>query len=56
MKALAEHGLEAVRINCAHGDPDHWQRMLDHVRADRADLDGALSGPRFASWRRRKTL
>ena len=33
MKALAEHGVEAVRINCAHDDADHWQRMIDHVRA-----------------------
>jgi len=33
MKALAERGVEAVRINCAHDDADHWQRMIDHVRA-----------------------
>jgi pyruvate kinase len=31
--ALAERGVEAVRINCAHDGADHWQRMIDHVRA-----------------------
>ena len=33
MVALAQRGVEAVRINCAHDDADHWQRMIDHVRA-----------------------
>ena len=33
MQALAEHGVEAVRINCAHDDADHWRQMNDHVRA-----------------------
>ena len=33
MQALAEHGVEAVRINCAHDDADHWRQMIDHVRA-----------------------
>jgi hypothetical protein len=44
MKALAEHGVEAVRINCAHDDADHWQQMIDHVRA--AGLKTGLSPPR----------
>jgi len=33
MVALAERGIEAVRINCAHDDADCWRRMIDHVRA-----------------------
>ena len=33
MHALAERGVEAVRINCAHDDADRWRRMIDHVRA-----------------------
>ena len=33
MQALAERGVEAVRINCAHDDADHWQQMIDYVRA-----------------------
>ena len=33
MVALAERGVEAVRINCAHDGAEHWQRMIDHVRA-----------------------
>jgi pyruvate kinase len=32
MLALAERGVEAVRINCAHDSPDHWQRMIGHLR------------------------
>jgi pyruvate kinase len=33
MVALAERGVEAVRINCAHDGVDHWKRMIDHARA-----------------------
>jgi pyruvate kinase len=33
MQTLAEHGVEAVRINCAHDDADHWRQMIEHVRA-----------------------
>lgn len=32
MMALAERGVEAVRINCAHDGADRWQRMIDHMR------------------------
>lgn len=28
---LAELGVEAVRINCAHDDEAIWKRMIDHV-------------------------
>lgn len=30
---LAQRGVEAVRINCAHDDRDAWGRMVDHARA-----------------------
>ncbi len=33
MQSLAERGVEAVRINCAHDGPDHWERMIGHARA-----------------------
>jgi pyruvate kinase len=32
MLALAERGVEAVRINCAHDSADHWRRMIGHLR------------------------
>lgn len=35
--ALVEHGMECLRINCAHDDPAAWGRMLDALeRAKRA--------------------
>jgi len=33
MLKLADRGVEAVRINCAHDDVDHWQRMIGHAHA-----------------------
>lgn len=33
MLALAERGVEAVRINCAHDDAEHWERMIGHAHA-----------------------
>lgn len=33
MLSLAEKGVEAVRINCAHDDADKWARMIEHVHA-----------------------
>jgi pyruvate kinase len=33
MQRLAERGVEAVRINCAHDDAECWQRMIINVRA-----------------------
>lgn len=32
MLELAKRGVEAVRINCAHDDADHWERMIRHTR------------------------
>jgi pyruvate kinase len=33
MVHLADLGVEAVRINCAHDDQDAWARMIEHVEA-----------------------
>lgn len=33
MVGLADLGVEAVRINCAHDDQDAWARMIEHVNA-----------------------
>jgi pyruvate kinase len=54
MLDLAEKGVEAVRINCAHDDADKWARMIEHVhsagertgRRMRIFMD--LGGPRCA--------
>jgi pyruvate kinase len=39
---LAQRGVEAIRINCAHDDPDAWRRMIGHARAA-----GAAAGRPF---------
>lgn len=33
IEQMAEHGADAVRINCAHDDAAHWAKMIAHVRA-----------------------
>jgi pyruvate kinase len=43
MLQMASHGVEALRINCAHDDADAWSRMIRHART--AD---AKAGRRFA--------
>lgn len=35
---LAEHGANAVRINCAHDKPEHWDKMVNHAREAEAKL------------------
>lgn len=42
VRRLAEHGADAVRINCAHDDPDIWARMVAHVRAAEAGVGRRL--------------
>lgn len=32
MMHLAEQGVEAVRINCAHDSPAEWAQMIEHAR------------------------
>uniref|UniRef100_Q07M40 Pyruvate kinase n=1 Tax=Rhodopseudomonas palustris (strain BisA53) TaxID=316055 RepID=Q07M40_RHOP5 len=33
MLRLAERGVDAIRINCAHDGAEAWQRMVNHVHA-----------------------
>lgn len=62
-------GMDVLRINCAHDDPDRWGRMIDHLReaeSGRAarvamDLGGpkirtgpVAPGPKVLSWRPRR--
>jgi pyruvate kinase len=42
MRKLAEHGVEAIRINCAHDGPEQWARMIDHARAAQAETGHSL--------------
>jgi pyruvate kinase len=39
---LVARGADTVRINCAHDDPDHWRRMIDHTRAAAAAAGGHI--------------
>lgn len=36
IRRLAEHGADAVRINCAHDNAEVWSRMVDNARAAQA--------------------
>lgn len=31
-QTIVEHGVECVRINCAHDSPDVWAGMIDRIR------------------------
>lgn len=50
---LAERGMGLARINCAHDDPERWERMIAHVRAAghavdrRIPVSMDLAGPRL---------
>jgi pyruvate kinase len=37
IRQLVDNGIDCARINCAHDDPDTWQRMIGHVRRIEAD-------------------
>jgi pyruvate kinase len=32
-RKLLKAGIDCARINCAHGGPDEWAKMIDNVRA-----------------------
>ena len=34
---IVRHGADAVRINCAHDNPDRWAKMIEHVRTTERD-------------------
>ncbi|MDV8002066.1 pyruvate kinase [Rhodococcus sp. IEGM 1408] len=50
---LAERGMGLARINCAHDDPERWERMIAHVRAAerivgrRIPVSMDLAGPKL---------
>lgn len=50
VRRLLDAGADAFRINCAHGDPHTWQRMVRQVRCWKGDREVPilmdLTGPR----------
>jgi pyruvate kinase len=42
MRQLVAHGVEAIRINCAHDGPDQWAQMIAHARAAGAETGRPL--------------
>jgi pyruvate kinase len=42
MRDLAQRGVEAIRINCAHDDAAHWQMMIDHACRAQAETGHRL--------------
>lgn len=57
MVELAHHGVEAIRINCAHDDATTWQRMIDNARSAEATTGHRLrvlmdlAGPKIRTGR-----
>ena len=37
IRDLLEHGMDCMRINCAHDHPDVWARMIEHLRRARRE-------------------
>ncbi|GHD24455.1 pyruvate kinase [Tianweitania populi] len=60
LQQLAELGVEAVRINCAHDDEDVWLRMIENVREAHAETGRRmrvfmdLAGPKIRTGDTRK--
>jgi pyruvate kinase len=52
MRDLVARGMDCIRINCAHGTPDEWERMIRHLRGAEAELGRScrvlmdLAGPK----------
>jgi pyruvate kinase len=38
VQSLVDAGMNCARINCAHDDPEVWQRIIAHVRSAAAEL------------------
>ena len=63
LRTLLQQGIESVRINCAHDDPDVWTAMLTNVRDAEHAVGRAepvrvlmdLGGPKVRTVRHRKT-
>lgn len=53
VRAMVKAGMNCARINCAHDDPDAWERMAAHVASARRDLGAGcrifmdLAGPKL---------
>src|SRR5215470_8539291 len=62
LQALVQQGIECVRINCAHDDPDVWTAMLTNLRNAECAVERAepvrvlmdLGGPKVRTVRHRK--
>lgn len=35
---LVSHGMDCMRVNCAHDHPEAWERMIDHLRRANREL------------------
>jgi pyruvate kinase len=55
IRALCEAGMDAMRINCAHDDPDAWRAMIAHAAsaatAGRPRIVMDLAGPKLRTGR-----
>ncbi len=38
MRDLVKHGMDCMRINCAHDGPDQWSAMIENLRRARREL------------------
>jgi pyruvate kinase len=38
IRELVAAGMDCMRINCAHDDPQDWERMVDHLRRANREL------------------
>ncbi|SDS23224.1 pyruvate kinase [Halopseudomonas xinjiangensis] len=53
VRDFLQQGMDCARINCAHGDPERWRRMAEHVRSGSKELGRAckvvmdLAGPKL---------
>lgn len=53
VKELVAHGMDLMRINCAHDSPDVWQRIIDNLARARSELSREcrvemdLAGPKL---------
>jgi pyruvate kinase len=39
VRDLVSHGMNCMRINCAHDTPEVWSRMIDHLERAREELE-----------------
>lgn len=38
VRHLLSHGMNCMRVNCAHDTPEIWERMIDHLERARREL------------------